>query len=140
MVTATYDTQMIRTLNMFESLTDVEARDCIINDEEAYFIVPEGKAGMAIGKGGKVVQKVQDQLGKTVKIYEYHDNVGAFVNNLVPGDIRGVTVEDEERHKKVSINVPNSNKGKVLGREGERIETIREVLARTHNVDEVKVE
>lgn len=139
MVTATYDTQMIRTLNMFESLTDVEARDCIINDEEAYFIVPEGKAGMAIGKGGKVVQKVQDQLGKTVKIYEYHDNVGAFVNNLV-GDIRGVTVEDEEGHKKVSINVPNSNKGKVLGREGERIETIREVLARTHNVDEVKVE
>ena len=140
MVTATYDTQMIRTLNMFESLTDVEARDCIINDEEAYFIVPEGKAGMAIGKGGKVVQKVQDQIGKTVKIYEYHDNVGAFVNNLVPGDIRGVTVEDEEGHKKVSISVPNSNKGKVLGREGERIETIREVLARTLNVNEVKVE
>ncbi|MFP4038565.1 MAG: NusA-like transcription termination signal-binding factor [Candidatus Nanohaloarchaea archaeon] len=140
MVTATYDTQMIRTLNMFESLTDVEARDCIINDDEAYFIVPEGKAGMAIGKGGKVVQKVQDQLGKTVKIYEYHDNVGAFVNNLVPGDIRGVTVDNENGQKKVSINVPNSNKGKVLGREGERIETIREVLGRTHNVDEVKVE
>lgn len=140
MVTATYDTQMIRTLNMFESLTDVEARDCIIKDDEAYFIVPKGKAGMAIGKGGKVVQKVQDQLGKTVKIYEHHDNVGAFVNNLVPGDIRGVTVEEENGKKKVSINVPNSNKGKVLGREGERIETIREVLARTHNVDEVKVE
>jgi len=108
MVTATYDTQMIRTLNMFESITDVEARDCIIKEQEAYFIVPNGKAGMAIGKGGKVVQRVQDQLGKTVKIYEYNDNVGAFVNNLVPGDIRGVDIED----KKVTIDVPNSNKGK----------------------------
>lgn len=140
MATATYDTEMIRTLNMFESLTDVEARDCIINEDEAYFIVPEGKAGMAIGKGGKIVQKVQDQLGKTVKIYEYSDNIGAFINNLVPGDIRGVNIEDDEEGKRVKINVPNSNKGKVLGREGERIESIREVLARTHNVDEVKVE
>ena len=136
MVTATYDTQMIRTLNMFESITDVEARDCIIKEDEAYFIVPNGKAGMAIGKGGKVVQRVQDQLGKTVKIYEYNDNVGAFVNNLVPGDIRGVDIDD----KKVTIDVPNSNKGKVLGKNGERIESVREILKRTHNVDEVKVE
>ncbi|MFO7794127.1 MAG: NusA-like transcription termination signal-binding factor [Candidatus Nanohaloarchaea archaeon] len=140
MVTATYDTDMIRTLHMFESLTDVEARDCIIKDDEAYFIVPEGKAGMAIGKGGQIVQKVQNQLGKTVKIYEYNDNIGAFINNIVPGDIRGVDIEDTEEGKKVSINVPNSNKGKVLGREGERIESIRELLARTHNVKEVKVE
>jgi len=136
MVTATYDTQMIRTLNMFESITDVEARDCIIKEDEAYFIVPNGKAGMAIGKGGKVVQRVQDQLGKTVKIYEYNDNVGAFVNNLVPGDIRGVDIDE----KKVTIDVPNSNKGKVLGKNGERIESVREILKRTHNVDEVKVE
>jgi N utilization substance protein A len=140
MATATYDTQMIRTLNMFESITDVEARDCIINDDEAYFIVPEGKAGMAIGKGGKIVQKVQNQLGKTVKIYEYSDNIGAFINNIVPGDIRGVDIEESEDKKKVSISVPNSNKGKVLGKEGERIESIREILKRTHNVDEVKVE
>jgi N utilization substance protein A len=140
MATATYDTQMIRTLNMFESITDVEARDCIINDDEAYFIVPEGKAGMAIGKGGKIVQKVQNQLGKTVKIYEYSDNIGAFINNIVPGDIRGVDIEDSGDKKKVSISVPNSNKGKVLGKEGERIESIREILKRTHNVDEVKVE
>lgn len=138
MVTATYDTQMIRTLNMFESITDVEARDCIIKDQEAYFIVPNGKAGMAIGKGGKVVQKVQNQLGKTVKIYEYNDNVGAFVNNLVPGDIRGVDIDEDQ--KKVTINVPNSNKGKVLGKNGERIESVREILKRTHNIDEVKVE
>ncbi len=140
MVTATYDTEMIRTLNMFESLTDVEARDCLITEEEAYFVVPEGKAGMAIGKGGKIVQKVQNQLGKTVKIYEYNDNIGAFINNIVPGDIRGVDIDDTGEKKKVTINVPNKNKGKVLGREGERIQSIRNILKRTHNVDEVKVE
>ncbi len=140
MVTATYDTEMIRTLNMFESLTDVEARDCLITEEEAYFVVPEGKAGMAIGKGGKIVQKVQNQLGKTVKIYEYNDNIGAFINNIVPGDIRGVDIDDSGESKKVTINVPNKNKGKVLGRDGERIQSIRNILKRTHNVDQVKVE
>jgi len=139
MVTATYDTEMIRTLNMFESITDVEARDCMMKEDEAYFIVPEGKAGMAIGKGGKVVKKVQNQLGKNVKIFEYKDNLGAFVNNLVPVDIRSLDIEDDEDGKRVEIKVSNDNKGRLVGKDGENIESIREILARTHNVDEVTV-
>ncbi len=140
MATATYDTEMIRTINMFESITDVEARDCLIKDEEAYFIVPEGKAGMAIGKGGKIVQKVQNQLGKDVKIYEYNDNLGAFINNLVPTDLRGVDIQEEDGEKKVTISVPRDNKGRVVGKDGQKIDAIRDILARTHNVDDVKVE
>ncbi|MFB6182749.1 MAG: NusA-like transcription termination signal-binding factor [Candidatus Nanohaloarchaea archaeon] len=139
MATATYDTEMIRAINMFESITDVEVRDAIIKEDEAYFIVPEGKAGMAIGKGGKVVQKVQDRLGKEVKIYEYSDNLGKFINNLIPTNLRGVTVEDEE-DKKVEINVPREKKGRIVGKNGQKIDSIREILERTHNVDEVKVE
>jgi N utilization substance protein A len=139
MATATYDTDMIRTLNMFESITDVEARDCMVKEEEAYFIVPEGKAGMAIGKGGKMVKKVQNQLDKDVKIFEYSENLGAFVNNIVPVDIRSLDIEDDGDEKKVEINVSNDNKGRLVGREGENIESIRDILARTHNVDEVKV-
>jgi N utilization substance protein A len=139
MVTATYDTEMIRTLNMFESITDVEARDCMMKEDEAYFIVPEGKAGMAIGKGGKVVKKIQNQLDKDVKIFEYKDNLGAFVNKLVSVDIRSLDIEDTENGKTVEINVSNDNKGRLVGREGENIESIREILARTHNVDQVTV-
>ncbi|MFB6180279.1 MAG: NusA-like transcription termination signal-binding factor [Candidatus Nanohalobium sp.] len=140
MATATYDTEMIRTINMFESITDVNARDCLIKEDEAYFIVPEGKAGMAIGKGGKIVQKVQDQMGKEVKIYEYHDNLGAFINNLVPSDLRGVDIKEEDGEKKVSISVPRDNKGRVVGKDGNKIDAIRDILARTHNVDDVTVE
>jgi N utilization substance protein A len=139
MVTATYDTEMIRTLNMFESMTDVEARDCLMKEDEAYFIVPEGKAGMAIGKGGKVVKKVQNQLGKNVKIFEYKDNLGAFVNNLVSVDIRSLDIEDTEDGKTVEINVSNDNKGQLVGRDGENIDSIRDILKRTHNVNEVTV-
>ena len=139
MATATYDTEMIRTLNMFESMTDVEARDCMMKEDEAYFIVPEGKAGMAIGKGGKVVKKVQNQLGKDVKIFEYKDNLGAFVNNLVSVDIRSLDIKDTENGKTVEINVSNDNKGQLVGRDGENIDTIRDILKRTHNVNEVTV-
>ena len=139
MATATYDTEMIRTLSMFESLTDVEARDCMMKEDEAYFIVPEGKAGMAIGKGGKVVKKVQNQLGKDVKIFEYKDNLGAFVNNLVPVDIRSLDIENEDGDKEVEIKVSNDNKGRLVGKDGENIDSIRDILKRTHNVDEVTV-
>ncbi len=139
MATATYDTEMIRNINMFESLTDVEVRDCIIKEEEAYFIVPEGKAGMAIGKGGKVVQKVQDRLGKEVKIYEYSDNLGKFISNVIPSNLRGVDITEEDGEKKVEISVPQDSKGRVVGKNGDRIDTIREILKRTHGVDEVTV-
>ncbi len=139
MATATYDTEMIRNINMFESLTDVEVRDCIIKEEEAYFIVPEGKAGMAIGKGGKVVQKVQDRLGKEVKIYEYSDNLGKFISNVIPSNLRGVDISEENGEKKVEISVPQDSKGRVVGKNGDRIDTIREILKRTHGVDEVTV-
>lgn len=139
MATATYDTEMIRAINLFESLTDVEARDAIIKEDEAYFIVPEGKAGMAIGKGGKIVKKVQRQLDREIKIYEYSDNLGKFINNLVPTDLRGVSIEDEGATKKVEIDVPNKNKGRVVGKNGQKIDSIRDILKRTHNVDEVTV-
>lgn len=139
MSTVKYDTDMLRTLNMFEEITGVEAIDCINKEDEAYFVVPEGKAGMAIGKGGKVVQRVQDQLDKDVKIYEYSDNIGKFLNNIVPADIRGVDVEDNDE-KEVEISVSRENKGRVVGRNGNKIDSIREILARTHNVDEVTVE
>jgi N utilization substance protein A len=136
MATATYDTEMIRNINLFESITDVEVKDAIIKEDEAYFVVPEGKAGMAIGKGGKVVQKVQEKLDRDIKIYEYSDNLGKFINNLVPADIRGVDIDGDE----VEIDVPRDKRGRVVGKNGDKIESIREILQRTHGVEEVRVQ
>ena len=139
MATVTYDTENIRTMNMFESITGVEAVDVINREDEVYFIVPEGKAGMAIGKGGKIVKKLQNKLGKDVRIYEYSDNLGKFLNNLVPTDLRGVDIEDEEE-KKVEISVSSEIKGRVVGKNGNKIDSIRDILQRTHGVDDVVVE
>ncbi len=139
MATVTYDTENIRAMSLFESITGVEARDVILEDDEAYFIVPEGKAGMAIGKGGKVVKKVQNNLGKNVKVYEYSDNLGKFLNNIVPVNLRGVDIEDEDL-KEVEISVARDKKGRVVGKNGDKIDSIRDILQRTHGVDEVTVE
>lgn len=140
MATVTYDTENIRAMNLFESITGVEVRDVILKEDEAYFVVPDGKAGMAIGKGGKVVNKVQNKLDKDVKIYEYSDNLGKFLNNLVPADLRGVDIDDDGDTKTVEISVSRDNKGRVVGKNGNKIDSIREVLQRTHGVDEVTVE
>lgn len=140
MATVTYDTENIRAMNLFESITGVEVRDVILKEDEAYFVVPDGKAGMAIGKGGKVVNKVQNKLDKDVKIYEYSDNLGKFLNNLVPADLRGVDIKNEGEKKTVEISVSRDNKGRVVGKNGNKIDSIREVLQRTHGVDEVTVE
>ncbi len=136
----TYDTDMLRAINIFENVTGVDTVDCVIKEDEAYFVVPEGKAGMAIGKGGKIVQKVQRKLNKDIKVYEYSDNIGKFLNNILSADIRGVDVEENGEEKEVEIQVSRENKGRVVGKNGNKIESIRNILARTHDVDEVTVE
>lgn len=138
-MSVTYNTQTIRTINMFESVTGVDALHAIINEDEAFFVVPEGKAGMAIGKGGKIVQKLQNRMDKEVKIYEYSDNIGKFLNNIVPTDIRGVDIEEDEDGRHVTIKVSKENKGRVVGRNGSKISSIRDILQHTHDVADVQV-
>jgi N utilization substance protein A len=136
--TVTYSADNLRSINTFESITGVDVRAAIIHDDEAYFVVPEDKAGMAIGKGGQTVSKVKRKLDRDIKIYEYSDNLGKFINSVVPTEIRGVDLEQDG--EKVKIHVSERNKGQVVGRDGERIDTIREILSRTHGVDSVKID
>jgi len=61
-VSVKFDTATIRSINMFEDITGVEVMDAITLDDTAYFVVEEGKMGLAIGKGGKTIKKVQSRL------------------------------------------------------------------------------
>lgn len=139
-MSVTYSAKNLRAINTFESITGVDTRNVILEPEKAFFVVPEGKAGMAIGKGGETVTEVKKKLGKEIKIYEYSDNIGKFVNNVVAAQIRGIEIDEDDDEKVVKIDVSERNKGKVVGRNGERIDNLKKLLSQTHNVDDVVVD
>lgn len=139
-MTIKFDTDTIRKINIFEEITGVEVKDCIINKNNAHFVVDQDKIGMAIGKNGKTVKKVKDNLGRDVRLYGYSDDIEEFVENLVPTDINGVEVNGSDDEKVATIHVNRNNRSRVVGRNGRNIKIIKRFLKREFDVDDVKVE
>ena len=62
----------IRYIALFENMTGAMVKDCIIDDEhgKVTFVVKNGDMGLAIGKGGSTVSKVQRAVDKGIEIVE----------------------------------------------------------------------
>ncbi|MFB6294812.1 MAG: NusA-like transcription termination signal-binding factor [Candidatus Nanohaloarchaea archaeon] len=136
----TFDSDTIRKINVFEEITGVEVQDCIINEDSAHFVVPDDKVGMAVGKGGSTIQRVQDNLDMDVRVYGYADDIEVFVDNLVPADINSVAVEDDGDEEVAVIHVDGDQRSRVVGRGGETIDIVERFLQKEFDVDSVRVE
>jgi len=132
------DNETIRFLNLFENMTNVPVKDCYVNGDSVYFIVEEGKIGLAIGKGGSSIKNVENAIGKRVKVYEYSPNPVEFVKNLIPQS-KEVSLINNGDSVEVQIRVDKSDRGFVIGREGEKIKVYKEILKRVHNISDLKV-
>ena len=131
-------TKTIRLLNLFENITNVRVVDCFENGDTVYYIVEEGKAGLAIGKGGSSIKYIEKLVGKHVKVYEYSSVPSEFVKNLVPV-AKDAKVFEEEGKNIVEIKINKQDKGIVLGRNGEKFKILKEILKRVHNIDDVRL-
>lgn len=135
-----FDTEIIRKINVFEEITGVEVRDVIIDEDSAHFVVPDDRVGMAVGKGGSTIKRVQDNLGMDVRVYGYTDDIEAFVENLVPADINGVDVTDEDGETVAVIAVDRDQRSRVVGRGGRTIDLVKRFLKKEFDVDDVRVD
>ena len=63
----------IRYIALFENMTGAMVKDCIIDDEhgKVTFVVKNGDMGLAIGKGGSTVSKVQRAVDKGIESLNY---------------------------------------------------------------------
>lgn len=128
-----FDNNTIRAITAFENITGTEVRDCICGDT-IYFLVKPGKAALAIGKGGQMVQTAEKMLGKRIKIIEFSENANGFVKNLIP------QAEKVEINGTVAtVSIRSKKRGAVIGREGSNIKTLRELLERNCGLKELKI-
>lgn len=133
-----FDTQTIRNIHLFEEISGVEVMDCLVKPESVYYVVEEGKMGLAIGKNGKTVKKIQSNVGKSVKIYEYSENPEEFIKNLVPTNVNDIEIEDEGDEKVAHIDV--KKRSKAVGKRGRNVRVMERFLNREYGIDRVKIE
>lgn len=129
-----FDMQAIGFINIFEKSTKVTVLDCIFDDSNIYFLVEFGKAGMAIGKSGKNIKKLQYVLKRQVKVFEYNKEPKKFIENMIPSNT-SVAIDGSN----ASVIIDPKEKGKIIGRMGCNIKKIRELLERNSEIKKLNI-
>ena len=137
-MTQTFDTETIRLITLFENVTGATVKDCIFNGNTIYYVIDEGKVGIAIGKNGASVKHVEKLVGKTIKLFEFSNDIIKFVKNLVP-EASEVKIRNGDEGTVVEIHVEKKNRAVVIGRDGKNLKLFKELLQRNHNVNELHV-
>lgn len=132
--------EQIEFVNTLEQITGARAGDVVVSENAVTFLVEKGDLGRAIGKGGENLQKLRNALGKNVELVETSDDLKKFLTNF----FHGVTFERYEEKeangkKSVYLRVNASQKGKVIGKGGEKINACRELVKRHFGVDELRI-
>lgn len=136
----TFDTETIRTITLFENITHAPVKDCLIDKEAntVYFVIEEGKIGIAIGKNGNSVKHAEKTIGKTIKLFESSSDMVTFVKNIIP-QATSIKVKNINNRVTIEIRVEKKNRPIVIGRNARNLKLYKELLKRNHKVDDLTV-
>jgi N utilization substance protein A len=130
-------------MSMFQSITGATARDCLIDERlnRLIFVVAKGQMGLAIGKDGVSVKKIERSVRRPVEVVEWADDVEELVRNaLGPRHVQRVEVNDRlDGTKGVVVFVDPRKKGAVLGLGGKNAEKVRMLARRYFDITNLQI-
>ncbi|MDR2967808.1 MAG: NusA-like transcription termination signal-binding factor [Methanobacteriaceae archaeon] len=136
-----FNANEIRYIALFESMTGAMVKDCIIDEDNGKitFVVKNGDMGLAIGKKGTTVTKVQKAVDKGVEIIEHSEDMTEFVKNVMaPAKVNSIKILQKENKEKVAtVMTDNTNKKIAIGKNGHNIERAKLLAKRQHNISNI---
>ena len=132
-----FDIDLMKFMSLFDKITKVHAKDCFKQEGRIVFIVNEGKAGMAVGKKGMNIKKLEGLFKKKVKIIEYSDDVIEFVKNIIHP--LGAKEISEDNGKVVIVPVDSQTRGYLIGREAVNLRAYEDIVKRYFDIEEIRV-
>ncbi|MFH0868180.1 MAG: NusA-like transcription termination signal-binding factor [Candidatus Woesearchaeota archaeon] len=131
-----YNSDVMKYISLFESLTGAKVKDCIVNDS-IFFIVHENEIGRAIGKQGSNIKRVENTLNKKIRLAEFSNDIPQFIQNLIyPLKVKEV----KEEEGIVTIYADDTKtKGMLIGRDRRNINSTTEIVKRYFKILEIKV-
>lgn len=134
------NTDEIKYITLFESLTGATIKDCVQEEEGLGFLVKKGDMGLAIGKAGANIERVKRAMNRNVWVMEFSDDIDEFVRNLFqPTRIRQIRVSDTEAGKILTLEVSRKDSRRVIGQNGSKIKTAKNLVERHFAIDDIKV-
>jgi N utilization substance protein A len=108
-------------------LTKSTALDCVIDDrfDRVIYVIRPGDMGLAIGKKGENIKRLQNVLGKRIEMVEFAESVNTFIANIFkPAEVTGVDGSMEAGPLNVIVR-QRSDLGIAIGKAGCNIEKAR---------------
>lgn len=131
----------IRFIALFENMTGAMVKDCIIDDDnnKVTFVVKQGDMGLAIGKRGSTVSKVQRAVDRGVEVIEFNEDPEQFIRNILsPAELQSVNISTRKTGEKIAtVSTDNTNKRIAIGKNGINIERAKLLANRLHNIDNI---
>jgi len=135
--------QQLSLMSLFQSLSGATARDCIVDEKQnrIIFVVTKGQMGLAIGKDGMSVKKVERAVRRPVEVVEWADDPEELIRNVLGTRfIEEVRVTDRlDGTKGVVVVVDHRKKGAVLGIGGRNAEKVRLLAKRYFDIANVQI-
>ena len=118
-------------------LTKATALDCIIDDrfDRVIYVIRPGDMGLAIGKKGDNIRRLQNVLGKRIEMVEFAETADSFITNIFkPAEVTGV--EHSTATGPVNVFVrQRSDLGIAIGKAGCNIEKARVLCRRFYGLE-----
>ncbi|MCD6575566.1 MAG: NusA-like transcription termination signal-binding factor [Nanoarchaeota archaeon] len=124
-------------ITSFENLTGASVKDCIVDKEKdkITFIVAEGQAGIAIGKGGMNIKRFSEKLKKKIEVLEFSSDPLKFVANIFrPIKLKNAYIAEKSDGTKVLYVSPVRDK---LGMIKAKLKSTRGLIKKYFGIDEV---
>ena len=109
-------------------LTKATALDCVIDDrfDRVIYVIREGDMGLAIGKKGENIKRLQAVLGKRIEMVEFAEDPVTFITNIFkPAEVVGIEKSTEEGGPVNVLVKQRSDLGIAIGKAGCNIEKAR---------------
>ncbi|NTW91860.1 MAG: NusA-like transcription termination signal-binding factor [Methanoregulaceae archaeon] len=116
-------------------LTKATALDCLIDEkfERVIYIIRQGDMGLAIGKKGENIRRMQNVLGKRIEMVEYSGERDEFIANIFrPVQLARIEKEQESGNLLVYL-MKRSDLGTAIGKKGANIEKARLLIRKFWN-------
>lgn len=132
-----FDTDMIKFMNLFENITRAKLKDCFYDRDKLVFLIEAGEMGKALGKNKTNILRLEKMLKKKIKIVEFSSERAQFITNYL-APLRVTDIKEEE-DVVIVTGADTKTKGLMIGIKAQNLRNLEKIVGKYFKIEEIKV-